>query len=152
VPSVDVANKSQTVSRTESRSATRPTPASEYGRYEPRFRVVKRRSLVTPRRKPTGSPLQRALLLGAFPALCLLVYVFFWTLTMRGAYYRAELQHQIQEIKLEQAELEAAKRELQSPALIFARATKELGMQPPAQREFARLPVPQHMARAGLER
>ena len=50
-----------------------------------------------------------------------------------------QLQSQLRSIKIEQADLEAEKRRLQSPQDVLDRAAKELGMQPAEQRDFARL-------------
>lgn len=116
-------------------------PASERARYTPRFRVVTRRPMVAEPRGDGGGSLSHSLFVAAVPVLCLLVYVLFWTMTMRGSYYREQLQGEIRTLRLEQAELEAEKRRLQSPALIFQRAARELGMQSAQQREFAQLPA-----------
>lgn len=126
--------------------STTEAPPEEAARYRPRFRVVTRRPLAVARR--TGSRLADSpWLLAILPGLCLLTYVVFWTLNLRGAYYREQLQQQIAAARIEQAELEAEKRRLQAPALVLDRAARELGMQPASRREFARLPVAQRLAR-----
>ncbi|HEU4753875.1 MAG TPA: hypothetical protein VFU47_12275 [Armatimonadota bacterium] len=117
---------------------TIPAPVAEQARYEPRFRVVTRKSLA-PRRRPLINPLHRALFVGAVPALFLLVYVMFWTLAMRGGYYKAQLQSRIKETMVVQAELRAEKRRLQSPGPIMLRAQSELGMVPAGERQFVRV-------------
>lgn len=134
--------------RTRQTPHTPPTPSavSENQRYEPRFRVVVRKPLPSASSTSARWATRRAMLLGAFPAICLLVYVIFWTLTARGAFYRDQLQSEIQSLRVEQGELQAERRRLQSPGLILGRARDELGMQPAAMRDFARLPVPEHVA------
>lgn len=121
-------------------------PASEHARYQPRFRVVTRKPLAG-RQRPSGSPFHRTLLLALVPTSCLVTYVFFWTLTMRGAYYRDQLQDEVRHLRIEQADLEAEKRRLQSPRMILERAASELDMQPALTREFAQIPVPTKLAR-----
>jgi hypothetical protein len=124
---------------------TIPGSVAEQARYEPRFRVVQRKSLV-PRRRPLINPLHRALAFAAVPTLLLMVYVMFWTLAMRGGYYKAQLQSRIQETLVVQAELKAEKRKRQSPGPILHRAAAELGMVPAAQREFVRVAAPKTTA------
>lgn len=122
----------------------RAAPLSEQMRPEPRFRVVTRKPLVRHIRRVANDSLQRNLIAAAFPVLCLLVYVMFWTLAMRGGYYRDQLREQIRNIRIERAELEAEKLRLQSPQAVLDRAAKELGMVPAEQREFARLETGAH--------
>lgn len=119
---------------------------AEQAAYTPRFRVVQRRS-PAPARRRALHPVQRALLLGAFPALLLLVYVLCWTLAMRGGYTKNALQAKIRETLIVQAELRAEKRRLQSPGPILERAVRELGMVPAGERHFVRVGA----SRAGLE-
>jgi hypothetical protein len=130
-------------------------PVSEQARPEPRFRVVTRKPTgcggFLPRRRSRLNPLPRTLLISAFPALALMVYVMFWTLAVRGGFYKSELQTQLKNVRIEQAELQATKRRMQSPGLILERAA-QLGMQPAVRREFARLPVPQQVAQGNVGR
>ncbi|MFN3650018.1 MAG: hypothetical protein ACK47B_10605 [Armatimonadota bacterium] len=117
-----------------------PIPPSEQSRYEPRFRVVTRKSLVAPRPYARTVSAQRMVLLVAVPGVCLVLYVMFWTMAMRGGYLRGELERQIREARVERASLEAEKQRLQSSELILEKA-KKLGMEPPAMnREFAHTP------------
>ena len=67
----------------EARTRHEAKPPSDHARYEPRFRVVTRKPLVSAQ-PVLSNPLPRTSLLAAIPALCLLVYVLFWTLAMRG--------------------------------------------------------------------
>lgn len=113
-------------------------PVSEQRRYEPRFRVVTRKPLVK-HALPSRS-VQRSMVAPVAAASCLMVYVLFWTLNMRGAYYRDQLGRQIREARIEQAELEADKRRLQAPGSIFQRAAS-MGMGRPEHTEFAQLPA-----------
>lgn len=145
MPSATAVNQVDTLFEAEERVRPAEAPVSEQARYRPRFRVVTRRPLA-PAVPVRVNPTHRATLIAAVPALCLLVYVLFWTLAMRGGYYRAQLQAEIHEIKIERAELEAEKRRLQSPGYILHRASGELGMQPAGEREFAELPVPEKFA------
>jgi len=104
--------------------------------------VVQRKSPApAPRRPPTGS-VSRIFALAGIPALLLLAYVLFWTLNMRGAYYRDQLQAQIKALRVERMDLEAEKRRRQSPGQNLARAKAELGMVPAREREFARVSPP----------
>jgi hypothetical protein len=119
-------------------------PGSEFATYRPRFRVVTRRPLAAAPARV--SPAHRASLYAAVPALCLLVYVLFWTMAMRGGYYRDQIREQIQALKIEQAELEAEKRRLQLPGYILSRAAQELQMEPAGRREFTELPAPEQVA------
>jgi hypothetical protein len=119
---------------------TASAPDSEHSRYRPQYRVVTRKPLVAAPKPRGGRPHQRTVLLSLVPAVCLLVYVAFWVLAMRGGYYRDHLQAQINGMKLEQAELQAEKRRLQSPGTILQRADTELGMKAADRREFARVP------------
>jgi hypothetical protein len=120
---------------------TGTVPPSEQSRYEPRFRVVTRKSMV-PKRKPAkGGSLSRLLLLTVVPAFGLVVYVLFWTLAMRGGYYKNTLEAQIKQLRIEHAELQAEKRRHQSPAIVLEFAAKELKMQPASRRQFAELPA-----------
>lgn len=118
-----------------------PGPASEQARYEPRFRVVTRAPLAAPRRRRRTQSVQRSIFLVAVPGFMLLVYVAFWALAMRGGYYRDQLLAQRKSLRIEQSELEAEKRRLQSPQFVLDRARTELGMQPAEQRQFAQLPA-----------
>jgi hypothetical protein len=120
---------------------TGSVPPSEQARYQPRFRVVARKAPVR-RRSPLLNPVYRTVALAVFPALFLLVYVLFWTLAMRGGYYKGQLQARLDALRIEQAELQVEKRRLQSPGLILHRAGKELGMQPAGNREYARVSDP----------
>ena len=139
------------VPTTEYLEAVEPRPrsarprASERSPYQPRFRVVKRKSLVRSRRRVPGGVLPGPLILAIVPALCLMVYVLFWTLNVRGGYYKAELQGRLRMVKIEQEELRAEKFRRQSPGRIFAGAV-ELKMQPAQERQIVQLPVPQQMA------
>jgi hypothetical protein len=133
------------------RSAPRSVPSSEDAPYEPRYRVVARKPLVAARRRSAARRSHPPLLLVAIPGVCLLAYVLFWTLAMRGGYYRDQIRAEIKTLQIEQAELEAEKRRLQSPGFILHRAA-EIGMQRAEQREFAQLPAPQQVARHTVER
>lgn len=121
-------------------------PGSEQVPYQPRFRVVTRKPLA-PAAPVRVSPTHRASFLAAFPALCLLVYVLFWTLAIRGGYYRDQLQGRIGQLRVEQAELQAEKLLLQSPGHILERARNELGMQAALDTEYARISTPRTLAR-----
>ena len=124
---------------------------SEQARYRPRFRVVARKPL--PTAQPVRvSPVHRASLLAALPALCLLVYVLCWTLAMRGGYYRDQLRGQIDELMIQQRELQAEKRRLQSPGYILQRAEQDLGMREPEDRLFHKLPSTERIAQRVGER
>ncbi len=128
-------------------------PASEQSRYEPRFRVVTRKPMRAQRKRASAAPLHRTLLFAAVPALCLVVYVLFWTMAIRGGFYRDQLQAQIQQLREERQYLEAAKRAAQAPGPILDRA-KELGMRAPAsdQKEFFRLPAGQDAIKGNIIR
>ncbi len=128
----------------EERGRPESAPSSEQSRYRPRFRVVTRRPLPAP--PLPADPMHRATLVAAVPALCLLAYVLCWTLAMRGGYYREQIRTEIQALRIEQAELEAEKRRLQSPGYILQRAAAELKMQPASVREFSELPGNQTVA------
>ena len=114
-------------------------PSSEQRRYEPRFRVVTRKPLVK-QLSPAARSIQRSVALPVMIAAFLMVYVLFWTLNMRGAYYRDQLSRQIRMTRIEQAELEADKRRQQAPGTIFQRAAA-FGMRPPEHTEFAQVPA-----------
>jgi hypothetical protein len=125
--------------------------ASEQARYQPRFRVVTRKPLV--KAPPIRvSPVHRASLLAILPALCMLFYVLFWTLAIRGGYYRDQLQSRIREARMERSSLEAEKRGLQSPGYVLERAAKQLGMRPAERRQYARSPVAQQVAQRSGQR
>ncbi len=126
-------------------------PASEQSRYEPRFRVVTRKPIRTPRKRASAAPLPRTLLLAAVPALCLLVYVLFWTMAIRGGFYRDQLQAQIQALREERAYLEAGKRAAQAPGPILERA-RALGMRAPDRKLFYQLPAGQDAAKGNIIR
>jgi hypothetical protein len=114
-------------------------PPSESMRPEPRFRVVTRKPLPAQRRR-VGSPVQRVALVAAVPAVFLVVYILFWTMAVRGGYYKNQLEDRIAKLKIEQSELEAEKRRQQAPVVILPRAEKQLGMRPAEERRFAQLP------------
>ena len=125
-------------------------PPSDRGRHREsgpvppaqRFRVVTRKPLARRLQRATRDSFHRSLIFASFPVLCLLVYVMFWTLAMRGGYFRDQLRQQIRSVRIEQAELKDQKLRLQSPEVVQRRAERELGMQPAARREFARLAAP----------
>jgi len=135
VPSGSAARKIDPSQLLDEGYASGPAPGSEQAQYQPRYRVVTRKPMVQARRRPKVSPLQRGLALAIIPAICLLVYVMFWTLAMRGGYYRNQLQAQIADLRTEQQELEAEKRRREAPSFILESAAK-LGMTPAQQREF----------------
>ena len=70
------------------------------------------------------------------PGICLLVYVMFWTLALRGGYLKDKLQRQVTDLRAEQRELEAEKRRLQAPGLVAQRAKLELRMGPAERTEY----------------
>jgi hypothetical protein len=142
VPQRGAAKKVDTFFDSEQPASAADAPSSEQARYEPRFRVVTRKPLAAPRKLSGLSALQRAMLIGAVPALCLVAYVLFWTLAARGSYVKAQLQAQMKAVRTEQAELDAEKRRLQSPGMILDRAARELAMQPARQRQFAKVGSP----------
>ena len=120
---------------------TGAVPSSEQSRYEPRFRVVTRKSLVPARKRAAGSSLPRTLLFSVVPGLGLVAYILFWTLAMRGGYYKDHLKTELKDLRIEHLELQAEKRRHQSPAVILDYAGKELGMRPADRRQFAELPA-----------
>jgi hypothetical protein len=126
-------------------------PASEQARYEPRFRVVTRKPLRTPRKSASTAPLHRTLLFAAVPALCLLVYVLFWTMAIRGGFYRDQLQTQIQALREERQYLEAGKRAAQASGPILERA-RVLGMRPPDRKLFFQLPAEKGAVKGSIVR
>jgi hypothetical protein len=109
-------------------------PPSESFRPVPRFRVVTRKPLVNApgRRKPAA---HHSLAMAVVPGIGLLIYVMFWTLALRGGYYKAQLQTQLAEIRTERRELAAEKRRLQAPGPLSQRAY-ELGMELPEQVDY----------------
>jgi len=121
-------------------------------RIQPRFRVVERKAAAPGRRRRRSNPLHRTLALAAIPALCLLVYVSFWTLAMRGGYYKNKVVTQIRALRVENDDLEAQKRSLQSPRRILTRAQHELEMRSADRPEFSRLPTPEHVAQSEGQR
>lgn len=130
----------------DARPQPEPILVSEQAPYQPRFRVVTRKPLAPP--TPTRvSSTHRTSLVAAIPAVCLLVYVTFWTLAIRGGYYRDQLQDQLHGLMVEQAELQADKLGEQSPGKILSRAGA-LGMQAAMDTEFARLPAPAPVAKS----
>jgi hypothetical protein len=114
-------------------------PVPEQDRPQQRFKVVRRRPLLRQLRQVGRSPLQRNLMVAALPTACLLIYVMFWVLAMRGGYYRDQLRAQIDEARHLRGKLLAEKLQRQSPNVVLDRAAKELGMQPAPQRDFARV-------------
>lgn len=105
-------------------------PPSESYRPIPRFRVVTRKPLVNaPGRRKRAT--HHTLAMAVVPGIGLLIYVMFWTLALRGGYYKDQLQAQLTEIRTERRELAAEKRRLQAPGLVAQRAKNELGMERP---------------------
>jgi cell division protein FtsL len=97
--------------------------------------VVERKPPAATYRRTGMSGVQRALLVAIFPAVLLLIYVCFWTMAMRGGYYRNELRTRIRTMQTENAELEAQKQKLQAPDKIALKAQVEQGMKIPGARE-----------------
>ena len=128
------------VSKLETEVITEPArkgpPPSESLRPEPRFRVVTRKPLppLSPKR---GNPVRNTLLFAAIPACCLLAYVVFWTLAIRGGYVRDQLRREIEEVRIEQAEFRAEKLMHQAPGTIFASAAA-LGMRPADKKQYTK--------------
>jgi hypothetical protein len=110
-------------------------PPSESAPHAPRFRVVTRKPLPPSPRRP--NPVRSTLFFAAVPAVCLLAYVLFWTMAIRGGYVRDQLRRDIEEIRIEQAELRAAKLTSQAPGTIFASASA-LGMKPAEDKKYTR--------------
>ncbi len=106
--------------------------------YEQRFRVMVRRDSPASRRRITDS-LPVAFLVAIVPTTLLLGYVLSWTLAMRAGFYRNELNQRLGNAKIEQADLLARKRQLQSPGYIRSRA-QQMGMQK-AERRFLKIPA-----------
>ncbi len=102
-----------------------------------RFRVIPDRTRDTP--PPRGGLFRSPVLLLGFPLLGLLIYVFSWTVALRGGYHQRALETRLHDLQVQEKDLEADKRRLQNPRNILARA-RALGMQPPAQQIFRRLP------------
>jgi cell division protein FtsL len=115
-------------------------PSSEQARYQPRFRVVKRRPLVS-RRRVRVSPLSRAMIIGAFPALLLLAYVVGRIAVIGCGYTKDALRAELARLEIERVELQAEKSGLQEPGRIGELAAKRLGMQPAVERRFVQLPA-----------
>lgn len=107
--------------------------------YDRRFRVVVRRDSAASKRRMSDS-LPFAFLAAVVPTTLLLVYVLSWTLAMRAGFYRNELNQRLEIAKIEQAELLAKKRQLQSPGYIQARA-EQMGMQQSPPRRFLTIPA-----------
>ena len=101
-----------------------------------RFRPVPRRGVMATAREAASGSVHFTLAAAAIPAVCLLVYVIFWTLAMRGGYYRAQLQTQLRHEQVVRAELEAQLNQKRAPVLIAKRAS-DIGMLPAGKRVFA---------------
>ncbi len=106
------------------------------GTFQPRFRVVVRRAAMATAKQATTGSLHFPVALAAIPVVCLLVYIMFWTLSMRGGFYRSQLERQIQHERVVRAELEAELNRKRAPGLIGVRA-KQLDMVRPERRVFA---------------
>lgn len=115
-------------------------PSTEQARYNPRFRVVKRRPIAA-RRVVRVSPFGRAMLYGSIPALCLLAYVVGRIAVMGCGYTKDALRADLARLEIERVELQAEKRGLQAPGRIFELAGKRLGMQGAVERRFVQLPA-----------
>ncbi len=120
--------------------ATMPgtAPPSEHARYEPRYRVVTRRAPTPAARRRGLSPLQRTLVSAVVPTACLLVYVLFWTLAMRGGFVLDRMQAEYDRQLVEHRELQAEVRRRQAPGVVLPQAEAERGLQPGVRREFKR--------------
>jgi hypothetical protein len=116
-------------------------PPVEHARYEPRFRVVTRKPLPPAAPRRTVNPIHSTLALAMIPAAFMLAYILFWTMAMRGGYYKDRLVKRMQKLQIEQAELEAEKHSLQSPGPNLWRARNELGMVPADSFEYRKAPV-----------
>jgi hypothetical protein len=108
------------------------------GGYEQRFRVLVRRDSPASKRRMSES-LPVAFLVAIVPTTLLLGYVLSWTLAMRAGFYRNDLNTRLENTKIEQAELLAQKRQLQSPGYILGRA-QQMGMQK-AERRYLTIPA-----------
>lgn len=140
MPVRNAANILEAPSSLEEPLPIEPAP-TEQARYEPRFRVVTRKPLAPPAPRRKVNPIHSTLLLGMIPAAFMLVYILFWTMAMRGGYYKDRLANRLQRLQIEQAELEAEKHRLQSPGPTLWRAKNELGMQPADDFEYRKAPV-----------
>ena len=109
------------------------------GEQRQRFKVVVRPPAGRSRRR-LGDALPMAFLTGVVPTLIVLTYVLSGTMAMRGGYYRAQLSDKLKDARIEQADLQAEKRQLQSAGNIMHQAAA-LGMRPAKDREFRRLPA-----------
>src|SRR5688572_14745110 len=76
-------------------------PASESAPHAPRFRVVTRKPLPPPSLR-RANPVRSTLFFAAVPAVCLLAYVLFWTMAIRGGYVRDQLRRDIEDMRIEQ--------------------------------------------------
>jgi hypothetical protein len=133
VPAAVVTKLDKEVSEEATR---RSAPPSESAPHTPRFRVVTRKPL-PPQSLRRANPVRRTLFFAAVPAVCLLAYVLFWTMAIRGGYVRDQLRREIEDMRIEQAELRAAKLTSQAPGTIFASATA-LGMKPAEDKQYTR--------------
>ena len=111
-------------------------PKVEQARYQPRFRVVTRRALDATARSAASPSLHFPVALAVIPTACLLVYLVFWTLAMRGGFYQGQLQAQLEHERIVRLELEADLNRKRAPAWVAPRA-RALGMVPAGQRVFA---------------
>lgn len=125
MPAAAVTKLDNNIHEETTRPAAHP---SEYGRPDPKFRVVTRKPL-PPQRRRRSNPVRNAMILTAFPAACLLVYVLCWTMAIRGGMMVEQLQQDINRLRVEQADARAQKQALQSPGNILVRAEK-MGMRP----------------------
>jgi hypothetical protein len=145
VPSATAVREVESQPLPGARARTRVAPSSEQSRYEPRFRVVARKPPAAARRRASERALGRGVLLSAGTAVVLVLYVLAWTFAMRGAYLRDQYQAQIRAAEIEQRDLMAEKRKLQSPGSILARARLK-GMHAAGRPEFVQVPTAQRVA------
>jgi len=127
----------------EARRTPPPAPNPEPGppsdeTPEPGFRIVVHKPMrPTPRRRT--SQVRNVTVLAAVPACFLILYVFFVTAAVKGGYYKSSLQTQLENLRVEQADLDAELRRLQAPGVIFSRAER-LGMRTAEERQYVRAP------------
>jgi hypothetical protein len=131
------------------RRATAPPPAAardaepaeaaeDPALLEPRFRIIIQKPM-RPAPLRRNSQVRNVTLLAAIPACFLISYVFFVTAAVKGGYYKSALTRQLEELRVEQADLEADLRRLQAPSVIFSRAEK-LGMRTAQDRRYVEVP------------
>jgi hypothetical protein len=123
-------------------------PGADYPGPRGRFRVIVRRPLPPPyrlRRAAPRHPLKRALAIAGVPAVLLITYVALWTVAMHGGYYKQSISSRIEALQIENDNLQAHLRQLQSPRQILAKA-RMMGMKPAEAIEFVEATTVQRVA------